>query len=65
MTCVNDYLERSSTDLTSGNITPIALPKSNVLEYLLGESGSVIIRPSGTEPKVKFYYTAVGADPSH
>lgn len=64
VTCVNDYLERSSTDLTSGNITPIALPKSNVLEYLLGESGSVIIRPSGTEPKVKFYYTAVGADPA-
>ena len=30
-----------------------------VLEFLLGEQGSVIARPSGTEPKVKFYYTAV------
>ncbi|MCD7858701.1 MAG: phospho-sugar mutase [Firmicutes bacterium] len=37
-----------------------ALPKSNVLEFVLGGSGSVIVRPSGTEPKVKFYYTAVG-----
>ena len=37
----------------------INLPKSNVLEFLLGEHGSVIARPSGTEPKVKFYYTAV------
>ncbi|MBQ7026016.1 MAG: hypothetical protein IJN31_05380, partial [Peptococcaceae bacterium] len=37
----------------------INLPKSNVLEFLLGEQGSVIARPSGTEPKVKFYYTAV------
>jgi phosphoglucomutase len=39
---------------------PICLPKSNVLELILGEKGSVIARPSGTEPKVKFYYTAVG-----
>lgn len=38
----------------------INLPKSNVLELLLGDKGSVIARPSGTEPKVKFYYTAVG-----
>jgi phosphoglucomutase len=30
-----------------------------VLEFIIGESGSVIVRPSGTEPKVKFYYTAV------
>ena len=36
------------------------LPKSNVLELILGDRGSVIARPSGTEPKVKFYYTAVG-----
>jgi phosphoglucomutase len=38
------------------------LPKSNVLEFILGDKGSVIVRPSGTEPKVKFYYMAVGAD---
>ena len=46
----------------SGKETEIKLPKSNVLEFLLGEKGSVIARPSGTEPKVKFYYTAVAAD---
>ena len=47
-------------DLVSGEETVINLPKSNVLELILGERGSVIARPSGTEPKVKFYYTAVG-----
>ena len=40
----------------------IELPKSNVIELILGDRGSVIVRPSGTEPKVKYYYTAVGAD---
>ena len=34
------------------------------LQFVLGNSGSVIVRPSGTEPKVKFYYTAVGANPA-
>ena len=46
--------------MTSGKERKIQLPKSNVLELILGEQGSVIARPSGTEPKVKFYYTAVG-----
>lgn len=60
VTGVNDYLSRRSKDLTTGSEMPIALPKSNVLELILGDRGSVIARPSGTEPKVKFYYTAVG-----
>ncbi len=60
VTAVNDYQSRRAKDLTTGVETPIALPKSNVLELILGECGSVIVRPSGTEPKVKFYYTAVG-----
>ena len=47
-------------DLETGEETKILLPKSNVLELILGGQGSVIARPSGTEPKVKFYYTAVG-----
>ena len=62
VTCINDYLSRTSTDVDSGVVTSIALPKSNVIEFILGTSGSVIIRPSGTEPKVKYYYTAVGKD---
>ncbi len=61
VTVVNDYLARSSTCVSSGNVKPIALPKSNVLEFVLGGKGSVIVRPSGTEPKVKFYFTAVGS----
>ena len=57
---VRDYKSGIARDLVSGQETPIALPKSNVLEFLLEGKGSVIARPSGTEPKVKFYYTAVG-----
>ncbi len=59
VTCVRDYQSRVETDMATGETTQISLPKSNVLEFLLGDSGSVIARPSGTEPKVKFYYTAV------
>ena len=60
VTVVNDYQISISKDLVSGKETVINLPKSNVLELILGQQGSVIARPSGTEPKVKFYYTAVG-----
>lgn len=59
VTLVRDYQSQIATDLQSGEKAAIALPKSNVLEFVLGESGSVIARPSGTEPKIKFYYTAV------
>ncbi len=59
VTGVRDYRTGVAKDLLTGAQTPIDLPKSNVLELLLGASGSVIARPSGTEPKVKFYYTAV------
>ncbi len=60
VTAVRDYKTSIAKDLTTGAETVINLPKSNVLELILGEQGSVIARPSGTEPKVKFYYTAVG-----
>ncbi len=62
VTKVNDYQSRQSMDLTTGEKQEIQLPVSNVLEWILGEKGSVIARPSGTEPKVKFYYTAVGSN---
>ncbi len=61
VTTVRDYKISKATDMLTGETSVIDLPKSNVLEFLLGEQGSVIARPSGTEPKVKFYYTAVGA----
>ena len=60
VTGVRDYKTSMAKDLATGEETVINLPKSNVLELLLGDKGSVIARPSGTEPKVKFYYTAVG-----
>jgi phosphoglucomutase len=60
VTAVRDYKISLATDLQTGTTSKIDLPKSNVLELLLGDQGSVIARPSGTEPKVKFYYTAVG-----
>ena len=59
VTVVRDYLSRTSKNLLTGTQNEIGLPKSNVLEFVLGEEGSLIARPSGTEPKVKFYYTAV------
>ncbi|MBE6925328.1 MAG: phospho-sugar mutase [Ruminococcaceae bacterium] len=59
ITKINDYGARTSKDMQTGETLPISLPKSNVLELILGDKGSVIARPSGTEPKVKFYYTAV------
>ena len=60
VTGVRDYKTSVAKDLANGVESVINLPKSNVLELLLGDKGSVIARPSGTEPKVKFYYTAVG-----
>jgi len=62
VTCVKDYRSSVSKNLLTQEETRILLPKSNVLEFILGDRGSVIARPSGTEPKVKFYYTAVGKD---
>lgn len=59
VTAIRDYRSSVDTNLKTGEQTQILLPKSNVLEFILGNSGSVIARPSGTEPKVKFYYTAV------
>ena len=60
VTGIRDYKAGISNDLVNGTQKNIDLPRSNVLEFLLGTKGSVIARPSGTEPKVKFYYTAVG-----
>ncbi len=59
VTEVTDYSARTSKNLLTGAETPVTLPKSNVVALTLGERGSVIVRPSGTEPKVKLYLTAV------
>ena len=49
-------------DVASGETQTITLPKSNVLSFGLEDGASVIVRPSGTEPKIKAYITATGAD---
>ena len=58
VTAVRDYKTQIEKNMITGVESAIELPSSNVLEFILGNSGSVIARPSGTEPKVKFYYTA-------
>ncbi len=49
-----------SLDLVSGKCAEIALPKSNVLGFYFADGSSLIVRPSGTEPKIKLYLSAVG-----
>ena len=56
-----DYEKQVSIDLTTGTETTITLPKSNVLSFALEQGAKVIIRPSGTEPKIKAYYTTTAA----
>jgi phosphoglucomutase len=52
---VNDYLKQKSIDRLSELRQDIELPKSNVLQFFLKDGTSISIRPSGTEPKIKFY----------
>ncbi len=59
---VSDYMLKKETDLVSGEIKDIELPTSNVIALNLDGDNAVIIRPSGTEPKIKLYITAVGKD---
>jgi phosphoglucomutase len=57
---IGDYMAEVFTDVRTGEKTPTGLPKSNVL-YFKTESGDVVVvRPSGTEPKIKFYYLLNG-----
>ena len=46
------------TDCATGEKTPTGLPRENMIMLRFGKQGRVIMRPSGTEPKIKFYYTA-------
>lgn len=59
---VADYQLSKEYDLVAGTETVIDLPKSNVLSYSLEGEHACIFRPSGTEPKIKLYITAVGKD---
>lgn len=62
VTSCTDYQSRITRNMLTGEESAVLLPKSNVVTLVLGEKGSVIVRPSGTEPKVKLYLTAVDLD---
>lgn len=62
LTAFEDYLSSKATNVITGKTETINLPKSNVLAFRLENNASVIIRPSGTEPKIKAYYTTTGVD---
>jgi phosphoglucomutase len=55
-----DYDLKVGKDLTTGNTWPIDLPKSNVLQFVLADGSKISARPSGTEPKIKFYFSVKG-----
>ena len=57
---VRDYKADTITDVATGAVKPTGLPNSNVLYYELTDDAWVCVRPSGTEPKVKFYYGVKG-----
>lgn len=57
---VRDYKADTIRDMTSGEVKPTGLPSSNVLYYDLEDQAWLCVRPSGTEPKIKFYYGVKG-----
>lgn len=52
-----DYELQTATDIRSGTTSSIELPKSNVLQFVLADGSKISARPSGTEPKIKFYFS--------
>jgi phosphoglucomutase len=57
---VEDYKTSIRKEFSNGKLSPISLPKSNVLKYFLEDGSWFCVRPSGTEPKCKFYFSVVG-----
>jgi phosphoglucomutase len=53
---IKDYQLSFAKDLLTGTSKPINLPKSNVLQFFLEDGSKISVRPSGTEPKIKFYF---------
>jgi phosphomannomutase len=61
---IDDYLLKQSVDIKSEKISKLLLPKSNVLIFHLSDDSRLIIRPSGTEPKIKIYSGVSNNNPS-
>ena len=57
---LKDYELRKETDISSGKVSEIALPKSDVLQFVTEDGSIISARPSGTEPKIKFYCSVKG-----
>ncbi|MCR5611679.1 MAG: phospho-sugar mutase [Clostridiales bacterium] len=55
-----NHNEQTVLDMTTGAVSPTGLPKSNALRYMLPEGAWAVVRPSGTEPKLKLYIGAAG-----
>ena len=53
---ISDYEKKEVYDNSGKKISDITLPKSNVLQYILADKTKITVRPSGTEPKIKFYF---------
>ena len=60
MAWIADY--KNDTITENGKIRPIGMPRSNVLYYKLKNGDVIVARPSGTEPKIKFYYLLEAPD---
>ncbi len=58
---IADYERSINRDVAAGTEQVILLPKSNVLSLFLSDGSSFVVRPSGTEPKIKVYHTNIGA----
>ena len=55
--CIEDYQNSTSKNLFTNEIEVLNIPKSNVLIYYLEDGSKICARPSGTEPKIKFYFS--------
>ena len=57
---IRDYKASEAKDLLTGKVTAINLPKSDVLQFFTESGSKITVRPSGTEPKIKFYFSMKG-----
>ena len=62
VTARTDYKDGTITDCTTGQVTASELKGSNVLRYTLADGTVILVRPSGTEPKIKVYILTLGKD---
>ena len=58
--CLRDIKTLESKNMETGEVEKIDLPSSNVLQFFTADGNKVTVRPSGTEPKIKFYFGVKG-----